>query len=33
MGTQKNEGGIFLQDFGKSTTDYKFPDIKRWYSS
>ena len=33
MRTLKNEGGIFLQDFGKSTTDYKVSDIKRWYSS
>jgi len=32
-GTLKNKGGIFLQDFGKSTTDYKVSDIKRWYSS
>lgn len=29
MGTLKNEGGIFLQDFGKSTPDHKVSDIKR----
>jgi len=29
MGTMKNEGGIFLQDSGKSTPDYKVSDIKR----
>jgi hypothetical protein len=29
MGTLKNEGGIFLQDFGKSTTDYKVSDHQK----
>jgi len=29
MRTLKYEGGIFLQDFGNSTPDYKVSDIKR----